>query len=58
MPAVIDKFEGHPIVALLYKDKNGTERKFSFGLVKAKLILEPENLDAIRVFVATDGGQT
>jgi hypothetical protein len=55
MTAEITTFEKHPVIALKYKDKNGTERRFSFGVKKAKLVLE--NLDDIRSFVETNGGQ-
>jgi hypothetical protein len=51
MPAQIGEYRKHPVISLLSKDVHGVERKFSFGLKKAKLILE--NLDDIRVFVET-----
>lgn len=54
MTASIGKFNGFPVVVLDYKDSKGVERKFSFGLVKAKLVLE--HIDDIRVFVETQGG--
>lgn len=55
MTVTFGKLNGYPVMHLEYKDKNGVERQFSFGLVKAKLILE--NLSDIEVFVKTEGGE-
>lgn len=49
MPAKIGKFKGHNVISLVSKDADGKERLFTFGLKKARLIME--NLDDIKVFV-------
>jgi hypothetical protein len=49
--AEVTTFKEHPVIALVYKDANGVERRFSFGKKKAKLILA--HVDDIRVFVET-----
>lgn len=55
MKPSIERFNGYPVITLPYRDSKGVERKFSFGLVKAKLVLEA--IDDIRVFVETEGGR-
>jgi hypothetical protein len=47
---VIGSFKGYPTIVLSI---NGGKKSFTFGLAKAKAILE--NLDAIKTFVESDG---
>jgi hypothetical protein len=53
MVAEVSSYKGHRVLTLLFpKDpKTQIQRRFSFGLKKAQLILD--NLDDIRVFVET-----
>ncbi len=51
MPTKIGEYKGHATISLL-KDEND-KLPFTFGLTKAKLILE--NIDAVKEFVEKNG---
>ena len=51
MPVKTGEFKGHPTLMLMKDDAD--EHPFTFGLVKAKLIMD--NLEAIKEFVEKNG---
>ena len=50
-PAILSEYKGNKMIVLNPNDRF----PFQFGLTKAKLILEPDNLAAIMAFVQSNG---
>lgn len=52
MTSRISEYKGHPVIELEMEDENGYVTKMTFGLSKAKLILE--HISDIRNFLETN----
>lgn len=45
----VGEFKKHPVFSIVTVDKDGAERRFTFGVKKAQMIIE--HLEALKAFV-------